>query len=58
MRAQFSPPASFNDLAAQQLVTRTHGGVVANAIAYDLPARYKAARPDPPASASPTRRHS
>ena len=33
----------FNDLAAKQLVTRTHGGVVANAIAYDLPARYKAA---------------
>lgn len=33
----------FNDLAAQQLATRTHGGVVANAIAYDLPARYKAA---------------
>lgn len=33
----------FNDLAAQQLVTRTHGGVVANSIAYDLPARYKTA---------------
>lgn len=33
----------FNDLAARQLVTRTHGGVVANAVAYDLPVRYRAA---------------
>ena len=31
----------FGDLAAQQLVTRTHGGVVASAVAYDLPVRYK-----------------
>jgi DeoR family transcriptional regulator of aga operon len=31
----------FGELAAQQLVTRTHGGVVATAVAYDLPARYK-----------------
>jgi DeoR family transcriptional regulator of aga operon len=29
----------FSELAAQQLVTRTHGGVVASAVAYDLPAR-------------------
>ena len=33
--------ANFGDLAAQQLVTRTHGGVVASAVAYDLPVRYK-----------------
>lgn len=39
----------FNDLAAQQLVTRTHGGVVATAVAYDLPARYKS-DPDSPRS--------
>lgn len=31
-------------LAEQQLVTRTHGGAVANGTAYDLPLRYKAAR--------------
>lgn len=31
----------FGELAAQQLVTRTHGGVVASAVAYDLPARYR-----------------
>lgn len=31
----------FRDLAEQQLVTRTHGGVVATAVAYDLPVRYK-----------------
>ena len=31
----------FGELAAQQLVTRTHGGVVATAVAYELPARYK-----------------
>lgn len=36
----------FGDLAAQQLVTRTHGGVVASAVAYDLPARYKQAGGD------------
>jgi DeoR family transcriptional regulator of aga operon len=36
----------FGELAAQQLVTRTHGGVVATAIAYDLPARYKHAGND------------
>lgn len=32
----------FGELASQQLVTRTHGGVVAASVAYDLPARYRA----------------
>lgn len=36
----------FSELAAQQLVTRTHGGVVSSAVAYDLPARYKQAGAD------------
>ena len=36
----------FNELAAQQLATRTHGGVLATAVAYDLPARYKTASHD------------
>jgi DeoR family transcriptional regulator of aga operon len=36
----------FSELAAQQLVTRTHGGIVATAVAYDLPARYKQAGTD------------
>src|SRR5690242_14279082 len=36
----------FGDLAAQQLATRTHGGIVATAVAYDLPARYKQAGTD------------
>lgn len=31
----------FGSLAQQQLVTRTHGGVVGTAIAYDLPVRYR-----------------
>ncbi|MFC1414282.1 DeoR/GlpR family DNA-binding transcription regulator [Streptacidiphilus sp. N1-12] len=31
-------------LAQQQLLTRTHGGAVANATSYDLPLRYKTAR--------------
>ena len=31
----------FAALADQQLATRTHGGVVATSIAYDLPARYR-----------------
>ncbi|HEY0636491.1 MAG TPA: DeoR/GlpR family DNA-binding transcription regulator [Pseudonocardiaceae bacterium] len=31
-------------LAGQQLLTRTRGGAVANAVAYDLPLRYKSAR--------------
>lgn len=36
----------FAQLAAQQLVTRTHGGVVATSVAYGLPARYKSASTD------------
>ncbi len=31
-------------LAAQQLLTRTHGGAVSNSTAYDLPLRYKSVR--------------
>ncbi len=31
----------FTSLADQQLATRTHGGIVATSIAYDLPARYR-----------------
>jgi DeoR family transcriptional regulator of aga operon len=31
-------------LAAQQLLTRTHGGAVSNSTAYDLPLRYKTVR--------------
>ena len=31
----------FNELARQQFVTRTHGGVVAASVAYDLPVRYR-----------------
>lgn len=31
----------FTALAKQQLVTRTHGGVVATSVAYELPARYR-----------------
>lgn len=34
----------FTTLAEQQLVTRTHGGVVATSVAYDLPARYRSAQ--------------
>lgn len=36
----------FTELAAQQLATRTHGGVVASAVAYDLPVRYKSSSSD------------
>ncbi|TWE12208.1 DeoR/GlpR family DNA-binding transcription regulator [Rudaeicoccus suwonensis] len=36
----------FNELAAQQLATRVHGGVVATAVAYELPARYRSAGKD------------
>ncbi|MGY0056116.1 DeoR/GlpR family DNA-binding transcription regulator [Streptomyces sp. LZ34] len=36
-----------DELARQQMVTRTHGGATINAIAYDLPLRYKAARNAP-----------
>ncbi|WP_076472732.1 DeoR/GlpR family DNA-binding transcription regulator [Micromonospora avicenniae] len=31
----------FTALAEQQLVTRTHGGIVAGSVAYDLPVRYR-----------------
>ncbi|GAB2544349.1 DeoR/GlpR family DNA-binding transcription regulator [Nocardia heshunensis] len=31
----------FTALAEQQLATRTHGGIVASAVAYDLPVRYR-----------------
>ncbi|QVQ53839.1 DeoR/GlpR transcriptional regulator [Spiractinospora alimapuensis] len=34
----------FEELAQQQMLTRTHGGAIANTIAYDLPLRYKSAR--------------
>ncbi|RJQ81173.1 DeoR/GlpR transcriptional regulator [Pseudonocardiaceae bacterium YIM PH 21723] len=37
----------FDHLAAQQLMTRTRGGAVANDFAYDLPLRYKVARNAP-----------
>ncbi|GAB77966.1 transcriptional regulator, DeoR family [Austwickia chelonae] len=36
----------FGLLADQQLATRTHGGVVATTVAYDLPARYRSSTPD------------
>jgi DeoR family transcriptional regulator, aga operon transcriptional repressor len=36
----------FRDLAAQQLVLRTHGGVMAGAMAYDLPIRHREAGDD------------
>ncbi|MFJ9213921.1 DeoR/GlpR family DNA-binding transcription regulator [Streptomyces sp. NPDC102264] len=36
-----------DELARQNMVTRTHGGAAINAIAYDLPLRYKAARNAP-----------
>ena len=36
----------FAQLSAQQLVTRTHGGVTATAVAYNLPARYRPAGRD------------
>ncbi|WP_461022650.1 DeoR/GlpR family DNA-binding transcription regulator [Thalassiella azotivora] len=35
----------FAALAEQQLVTRTHGGVVAAQVAYDLPAQYRGGSP-------------
>ncbi|MPZ26921.1 MAG: DeoR family transcriptional regulator [Micromonosporaceae bacterium] len=34
----------FDQLARQQLITRTRGGAVADGVAYDLPLRYKTAR--------------
>lgn len=36
----------FTALASQQLATRTHGGVVASSVAYDLPVRYRNAGSD------------
>jgi DeoR family transcriptional regulator, aga operon transcriptional repressor len=33
-----------DDLAAQQLITRTRGGAVAHTVTYDLPLRYKSSR--------------
>ncbi|MBN9620990.1 MAG: DeoR/GlpR transcriptional regulator [Actinobacteria bacterium] len=33
-----------DDLAAQQLITRTRGGAVAHTVSYDLPLRYKSSR--------------
>ncbi|RDI52112.1 DeoR/GlpR family DNA-binding transcription regulator [Nocardia mexicana] len=33
----------FTALADQQLATRTHGGIVATSVAYELPARYRSA---------------
>lgn len=37
----------FGELARRQLATRTHGGVVATSVAYDLPARYRTHSDDP-----------
>lgn len=34
----------FDQLAQQQMITRTRGGAVANGVSYDLPLRYKTAR--------------
>lgn len=34
----------FDQLAQQQLITRTRGGAVANGVSYDLPLRYKTAK--------------
>lgn len=36
----------FADLADEQLVSRTHGGIVASSVAYQLPFRYRAAHGD------------
>ncbi len=37
----------FKELSRQQLATRTHGGVVASSVAYQLPARYRVTAADP-----------
>lgn len=37
----------FDELAAQQLLTRTRGGASAHSVTYDLPLRYKVARQAP-----------
>jgi DeoR family transcriptional regulator of aga operon len=34
----------FDQLAQQQMITRTRGGAVANGVSYDLPLRYKMAK--------------
>ncbi|MGH3731607.1 MAG: DeoR/GlpR family DNA-binding transcription regulator [Micromonosporaceae bacterium] len=34
----------FDQLAQQQMITRTRGGAVANTVSYDLPLRYKSAK--------------
>src|SRR3954471_7166739 len=34
----------FDQLAQQQMLTRTRGGAVAHTVTYDLPLRYKSAR--------------
>src|SRR5829696_4459138 len=34
----------FDQLAQQQIITRTRGGPVANGVSYDLPLRYKTAK--------------
>ena len=34
----------FDQLAQQQMITRTRGGAVANGVSYDLPLRYKSAK--------------
>src|SRR6201991_355899 len=34
----------FDQLAQQQMITRTRGGAVANGVSYDLPLRYKTAK--------------
>lgn len=36
----------FAELAQRQLASRRHGGIVASSVAYELPARYRAARAD------------
>ncbi len=37
----------FDQLAQQQMITRTRGGAVANGVSYDLPLRYKSAKRAP-----------
>jgi DeoR family transcriptional regulator of aga operon len=37
----------FDQLAQQQMITRTRGGAVANGVSYDLPLRYKVAKHAP-----------
>jgi len=34
----------FDQLAQQQMITRTRGGAVVNGVSYDLPLRYKSAK--------------